>query len=267
MRFQKGTIKLSRDRDWPILEIVFRCGFITSDQIFALTQPVNASRSAFSCRLTRLVQHGLLLKETGIAGMWRPVYRATDDCIHLLLQGGEFYSGRTGFEGHTHACLHALAINELQLALYRSGRLARWIPLTQICSRNDYIQAHRYSKDYDGIAVMRVGEQREVPLAIEYERVMKAAYRYDQIREALETERYLRLLLFVTPHIHIAKFLCDKFQNTVEMNVCVCLLGDFLSDPWNVRVKVATQKLELSLRYALDLLPGPREQDPFSAVA
>lgn len=265
MRYEKGTIAVNRERDWPILEIVFRSGYITSEQIFGLTQSPDASRAACCKRLARLVTNGLLSKRTGIEGSRNAIYSSTEACIQMLLIGGEYYGGRTGFENNPKACCHALAVNELHLALHRSGRLVRWIPVTEICSRND-LTRERYVKDYDGIAVIKV-EGREVPLAIEFERVLKSRQRYEEIRCALELERYVRVLLYVTPHLHVADYLHEKFKSTNGMNVCVCLLSEFQEDPWNARVRIATQNLELALRYVLEFLPGPREIDPLSVMA
>lgn len=255
---------LSQDRDWPILSAVFRSGFITADQLFELTASQQTSRTAFSNRLKRLVKNQLLGVQPDVAGVHRLIYRPTEACIQTLLIGGEFYGGRTGFENTLQGAYHALAINDLHLALRRSGRLVRWIPATEICSRND-LTKEKYVKDYDGVALLRVGS-REVPLAIEFERVMKTKSRYEEICTALQHERYVRILLYVTPHIHIANYLHDKFSNTSWMNVCVCLLSEFQDDPWNVRVRVATQKIELALRHALEFLPMPQQQDPFSAT-
>ena len=128
-------------------------------------------------------------------------------------------------------------------------------PGTEICSRND-LTNEKYVKDYDGIAVMKVAN-REVPMAIEFERVMKTKSRYEAICTALAHERYVRILLYITPHIHIANYLHDKFSNTTWMNVCVCLLSEFQENPWDARVRIATQKVELALRYALEFLPLP----------
>ncbi len=265
MRYEKGTIALSRERDWPILETVFRSGYITSEQVFGLTQNPDASRTACCKRLARLVKNGLLSKRTGVDGIGNAVYSSTEASIQMLLIGGEYYGGRTGFENNPQGCCHALAINDVHLALRRSGRLARWIPVTEICSRND-LTHERYVKDYDAIALMKV-EGREVPLAIEFERVLKSRQRYEEIRSALQYERYVRTLLYVTPHIHVADYLHEKFKSTNGMNVCVCLLSEFQEDPWNARVRIATQNLELALRYALEFLPGPHEKDPLSVMA
>ncbi len=265
VRYEKGTIGLSQERDWPILRAVFRSGFITADQLFELTQSEEASRRAFSNRLNRLVKNQLLAVQTDRAGMRKLIYCPTEACIQILLIGGEFYGGRTGFENSLQGCYHALTVNDLHLALRRSGRLLRWIPVTEICSRND-LTNERYVKDYDGIAVVKVGD-RNVALAIEFERVLKTKSRYEEICKKLQHERYVRILLYITPHIHIANYLHDKFRSTVWMNVCVCLLSDFREDPWNTRVRVTTQDLELPLRYALEFLPGPRQNDPLLATA
>lgn len=265
MRYGKRTIVLSEERDWPILRAVFRSGFITADQLFEFTEPEGASRTAFSNRLSRLVKNQLLTVHTDVAGLRKLVYCPTEACIQNLLIGGEFYGGRTGFENSLQGCYHALAINEVHLALRRSGHLVRWIPVTEICSRND-LTNEKYVKDYDGIAVMKVAN-REVPMAIEFERVMKTKSRYEAICTALAHERYVRILLYITPHVHIANYLHEKFGNTIGMNVCVCLFSEFQHDPWEARVRIATQKIELALRYALEFLPPPHQKDPLLATA
>jgi len=58
------------------------------------------------------------------------------------------------------AIYHAIALNEIHLALKRSQRLVHWMPETEIRSRNE-LTDYGYRKDCDALVTVRTdrGEQ------------------------------------------------------------------------------------------------------------
>src|SRR5258708_12717374 len=64
MRYWKGSIALSASRDYPLLRQVLHSGFITHSQLFEFLRLdyCASSRNAFSNRVLRLVEHGLLIR-------------------------------------------------------------------------------------------------------------------------------------------------------------------------------------------------------------
>ena len=59
MRYRKGTIALSDTRDYPLLQRVLHCGFVTSAQLYEFLKLDYwaSSRNAFDSRMRRLVNH------------------------------------------------------------------------------------------------------------------------------------------------------------------------------------------------------------------
>ena len=64
MRYRKGTIALSDTRDYPLLQRVLHCGFVTSAQLYEFLKLdyCASSRNAFENRMRRLVKHELLVR-------------------------------------------------------------------------------------------------------------------------------------------------------------------------------------------------------------
>src|SRR5215475_8089969 len=95
---------------------------------------------------------------------------------------------------------------------------------------------------------MGVQLERIVAVGIEFERTLKAPERYKELERTLASERYLRTVLYLSPDVHIANYLCDVFERIREINLYVCLLPQFLQDPWNVRVRSVRHRDDLPLR-------------------
>jgi len=85
---------------------------------------------------------------------------------------------------------HSLDLNEIHLALKRSGSLVYWMPETEVRSRTD-LTPYGYCKYYDAVVVVRLAGQ-DCKFALEYERTPKAARQYVAIRERIEQETAIR---------------------------------------------------------------------------
>jgi len=82
---------------------------------------------------------------------------------------------------------HSLDLNEIHLALKRTGALVYWMAETEIRSRNDLTTAG-YWKYYDAVVAVRLGGQ-DCRFALEYERTPKAARQYLSVRHRIEQEK------------------------------------------------------------------------------
>ena len=143
MRYRKGTIALSDTRDYPLLRRVLHCGFVTSAQLYQFMKLdyCAASRNAFDNRVRRLLQHELLVRRE-IPTMNRGVvYSLSRAGASEMIGQGEYYSGFTDktdpSSGHVQ---HALELNDVHLALKRTGMLVRWTPESDIRSRNEFTE-------------------------------------------------------------------------------------------------------------------------------
>jgi len=141
MRYWKGSIALSSTRDYPLLRQVLESGFVTHSQLFEFLKLdyCVSTRNAFNNRVLRLVKHGLLIRHE------RPLNREITYSISQtgaaeLVANGASCSHATADVRCAHAqpsLYHWLDLNDVHLALKRTGTLVYWTPEMEIRSRND----------------------------------------------------------------------------------------------------------------------------------
>ena len=230
MRYWKGSIALSTTRDYPILREVLRSGFVTHGQLleFMRLDYCASSRNAFSNRVLRLVKHGLLIRHELPFINREAVYSLSEAGASELAGNGECYSrsadhlkSRNG-QCHLH---HSLELNEIHLALKRTGTLVYWTPEMEIRSRND-LTAAGYWKYYDAVVVVRLAGQ-DYRFALEYERTPKAARQYLIVRQRIEQETSITHFLYLIPNYDLLWFVADKLSEC-RRAVHFGLLKDFL---------------------------------------
>ena len=79
---------------------------------------------------------------------------------------------------------HALELNQIHLALKRTGMLARWTPESDLRSRNE-VSDMEYGKDHNITIEVRIGNQ-ERRFVLAYERTPKPKARYIAICKRVE---------------------------------------------------------------------------------
>ena len=79
--------------------------------------------------------------------------------------------------------------------MVRHGIAELWLTDVEVCAEN-LMTDDQYVKDYDAVAVLKVGEQ-SLTCAIEYERTTKSLRRYAEISQALSREQTLDAILYV----------------------------------------------------------------------
>jgi hypothetical protein len=269
MRYWKGSIVLSPTRDQPLLREVARSAFITHNQLFESLKLdyCASSRKAFNNRVLRLVTHGLLLRREGLVGSREVVYSVSSSGASAL--GGSEdrlvdLSGKAGSSG-LRVQRHCLDLNEIHLALKRTGSLVYWMPETEIRSRTD-LTPYGYWKYYDAVVVVRLAGQ-DCKFALEYERSPKAARQYVTIRERIEQETAIRHFLYLVPNHDFMWFIAEKLSQC-KRTVCIGLFQDFLEQ--NLALPVRRSGSPATLTLASVLAPGKETQhsgELFSGVA
>jgi len=266
MRYWKGSIVLSPTRDQPLLREVARSVFITHNQLFESLKLdyCASSRKAFNNRVLRLVTHGLLLRREGLIGSREVVYSVSSSGASAL--GGSLVdcSGKAGSSG-IQMLRHCLDLNEVHLALKRSGSLVYWMPETEIRSRSD-LTPYGYWKYYDAVVVVRLAGQ-DCKFALEYERTPKAARQYVAIRERIEQETAIRHFLYLVPNHDFMWFIAEKLSQC-RPAVYIGLFQDFLEQTLALPVRRSGSPATLTL--ASVLAPGKEAQhsgELFSGVA
>jgi hypothetical protein len=214
VRYLKGTIALSQTRDYPLLRRALHSTFVTADQLFEFMrlEYCATSRKAFENRLRRLLTHALLVRHQ-VPHMNRGVvYAISPAGASELIVRGEYYAGSPDRAEVVNVHVqHALELNEIHLALKRTGNLVRWTPESDIRSRNE-LTGIGYVKDYDATVEVRV-DGREHRFALEYERTPKAKARYDAIRSRIEAETEFRHFLYIAPNLDLLTFLRERFRD------------------------------------------------------
>jgi len=230
MRYWKGSIALSTTRDYPLLRQVLHSGFVTHSQLleFMRLDYCASSRNAFSNRVLRLVKHGLLIRHDLPFANREVVYSVSEAGASEMAGKGECYPHPVEHlkSGNGRGRLrHTLDLNEIHLALKRTGTLAYWVAETEIRSRNDLTTAG-YWKYYDAVVVVRLAGQ-DCRFALEYERTPKAACQYLSVQERIEQETSIAHFLYLMPNYDLLRFVADKLSEC-RRAVHFGLLRDFL---------------------------------------
>jgi hypothetical protein len=253
MRYWKGSIALSPTRDYPVLRQVLRCGVITHTQIFEFLRLdyCVSSRNAFNNRVLRLVRHGLLIRSKHPRVNREATYSVSEaGALELVRSGEQFahpFSSKRSDRAHQFVH-HALELNEIHLALKRTGALVYWMPETEIRSRND-LTSHGYWKYYDAVVVVRLAG-RDCKFALEYERTPKATRHYFDIRQRIEQEASVDHFLYLVPNYDLLWFVADRLSEC-RRAVYVGLLQEFLEQTLMLPVRRTGSPASVSLASVL----------------
>ncbi|MCZ2078357.1 MAG: hypothetical protein LC130_25580 [Bryobacterales bacterium] len=227
MRYPKGGVDLSSSQDTFLLQQVLRSRHVSHEQLWEFMQykAREHRRRVFNWRVKRLVDHELLLRRA--VPNWSWVYwLSPDGADHLVGLGDAAALLVTGgFVERDHGSVqHSLELNDLHLALLRSGVAANWQSELEIRSLNEFT-AYGFSKDYD--AVVRVdfnGGPRQ--FALEYERSPKTPEKYARVRQALERERHVECFLYILPAYPLLSYVASFFERR-KVPVYFALLDEF----------------------------------------
>ncbi len=254
MRYPEGSIQLNPSRDLPLLRQILRSEFVTHSQLFEFTRlnHYERSRNSFAWRMRRLVERGLVLRQTLAAGSGDAVYSVASSAATLLQSMGEYClvgCGRSGAENLRRNALHAIGLNEIHLSALRAGVLVRWIPSLEIRSQNE-LTAFGFAKDYDAIVTVRtdVGERQ---FALEYERSPKPAKCYRAIAACMSQEVHVNRLLYLAANYDILRFVSAFFTET-GYPVFFGLFADWHSQLLEMPVLDSLAKRAVALRQGLN---------------
>lgn len=216
MRYAKGSLVINAERDIPLLRQVRNSKFVSHSQLFELMKfgGFDRSRNSFNWRIRRLVEFGQLGVCPGAWGAGSAVYRITREGIMLLEHHGQFtnvLNSSTGHLPHASQVFHSLELNRIQLALAHENLLASWQSEIEVASFNT-IARSPYQKDYDAIVEVWIGE-KTARFALEYERTLKSFKQYERIRAALQAERQVECILYLTSGAEVLVQLVREFRS------------------------------------------------------
>src|SRR5712692_7351866 len=217
MRYPKGSIQLNQSRDLPLLRHILRSEFVTHSQLFEFMRlnHYEHSRKSLDWRLRRLVDHGLVRRQTMSGCTGEFVYSAASGAAVLLQGMGEYcLVGRDRFNGKEaeRNVPHAIGLNEIHLSVLRAGLLARWIGSMEVRSQNE-LTGFGFAKDYDAVVTVRTetGEQR---FALEYERSPKPMRYYRDVATSLSREAHVNRVLYLVCNYDLLQFVSGFFGNS-----------------------------------------------------
>ncbi|MGH9511352.1 MAG: hypothetical protein ACRD2U_04375 [Terriglobales bacterium] len=229
MRYAKGSLVISGERDIPLLRQVRNSRFVSHQQLFEFMKfsGFDRSRNSFNWRVRRLVKYCQLELCHGAYGAGSAVYRIDRGGLAMLEHHGQFTTvlhSNTEHLPHVSQVLHALELNRIQLALAHRNLLASWQSEVEVASFNT-IAHSPYQKDYDAIVEVWMGD-RTARFAIEYERTLKSFKQYERIRTALEAERQIGCILYLTSGVEVLLHLVREFES-VTKPLAFANAGDF----------------------------------------
>lgn len=200
MRYAKGSLVISQERDIPLLRQVRNSRFVSHEQLFEFMKlgGFDHDRDSFNWRLRRLRSASHLEVCADVTGAGSAVYRITRNGLTLLEHFGEFaivLNSNTEHLPHFAQVFHALELNGIHLSLARKNLVAGWQSEVEVASFNTISQVP-FKKDYDAIVDIWL-EDRRARFALEYERSLKSQKHYQRIRAALEAECAIDCILYL----------------------------------------------------------------------
>jgi hypothetical protein len=216
MRYAKNSLVISPERDIPLLRQVRNSRFVSHNQLFEFMAVggFDHCRSSFNWRTRRLIQSGHLCVLQGVFGAGSAVYRISKEGLTLLEHHGQFTTvlhSNSEHLPHPAQAFHSLELNAIQLALAHQNVLAEWHSEVEVASFNTISRAP-YQKDYDAVVDVWIGERRAC-FALEYERSLKSSKQYERVRRALESERLVACILYLTSGVEILVHLLHEFES------------------------------------------------------
>jgi hypothetical protein len=254
MRYPKGSIQLNQSRDLPLLRQILHSEFVTHLQLFEFMQlnHFERSRKSFDWRLRRLVDRGLVRRQTTPSCTGEFAYSVASSAAVLLQGMGEYcLVGRDRFNGKEaeRNVSHSIGLNEIHLSVLRAGLLVRWIGSMEIRSQNE-LTAFGFAKDYDAVVTVCTerGEQR---FALEYERSPKTIRYYRDVVASLSREVHVNQVLYLVCNYDLLQFISGFFRNA-HCRVFFGLVKDWHSQLLDMPVSCSSATRCLRFRDTLD---------------
>lgn len=216
MRYRKGYIALSDNRDVPLLLTIRNARAVTYDQIcsLALVEGQESSRRSVHWRLTRLESCELIQRLEFDRFFSQPIFAITPRGLQFLESRGHSLLSLPATVKEVvrkSQILHSVELTALRVALATRGILKSWKWELEIVSTNLVYEAVR-TKDYDALAEILVdGKMRS--FGIEFERTLKGARRYEELRRAFRSDATVDRVLYLTPNTEILYVLAVEMRN------------------------------------------------------
>lgn len=236
--------------------------FVSHQQLFELLQydAFTSGRGTFNWRIHRLLRTRHIERLDAVCWQGSPVYSITPNGLVELESQGEFaiaLHSRTRQMPDRAQVFHALELNAIRISLARNALLVNWRSELEISSRN-MVSIAPYQKDYDAIVKIWAGsEVRE--FALEYERSLKSAKQYERVRAALEAERQIECVLYLTADPDLLQailYQLTPISKSLGFATARCFREQLLGTPVTTDANQSVVTLQDFLQYAHPLYMG-----------
>jgi hypothetical protein len=216
MRYRRGHISLSDTKDVPLLLTIRNARAITYDQICAIARfdGIAGSRRIVHWRLSRLEVSGLVQRMKYDLLFSQPIFSITSLGLEVLESRGHALLSlppTTKEIVRRSQILHSVELAGIRIALASKGILMSWKWELEIVSRN-LVYEGESTKDYDALAEIVVGDVTK-SFGIEFERTLKGAGRYEELRRVFNAERSVDTILYLTPNSEILYLLAVELRD------------------------------------------------------
>lgn len=216
MRYRKGYIALSDERDVPLLLTIRNARAITYDQVCALavTDGLEASRRSVHWRLSRLEGCALIQRRPYDRFFSQPIFSITPLGLQFLESRGHTLLSLPSTVKEVvrkSQILHSVELAGIRVALAQKGLLKSWKWELEIVSRNLVYESGK-TKDYDALAEISVDGSTK-RFAIEFERTLKGSGRYEELRGIFSTDQTADKVLYLTPNSEILYILAIEMRD------------------------------------------------------
>ena len=215
MRYRRGFIALSDDRDIPMLLVIRNARAITCDRLstLLLNNGPETCRRSVHWRLGRLERNGLVERIDCGRLLPEPVYAITRSGLELLeLRGHALLSlpSTTREIVRRSQVLHAVELAGICAALTAAHVLITWQWELEVLSQN-LVYGGDCTKDFDALVKVSDGD-RIKSFAIEFERTAKGTARYADVRKVLDVANGVDTILYLTPDPSILYLLAVELR-------------------------------------------------------
>ena len=247
MRYYKGHLALSDTHDVPTILHIRNARAIYFDQLCELLslEAIAASPRSLRWRVARIERAGLISRFDGLRHLSKPVFGVTQAGLAFLESRGHYLlslPSTTDRILHPSQVPHALELVSIRLALARAGLLQSWKCELEVTSRNLIFESAA-TKDFDAVAEIDVKGSIST-VAIEYERSPKAASRYRAIREVLDRDRTVDMVLYLAASDDILYLLASEMSAS-RKRIAFALSESFRSSLLETRALTNTHDSEI----------------------
>lgn len=247
MRYFRGYLNISDDRDVPVLLLVRNARAVSFRQLrdLLMLEGVETSRRSIDWRVARLQKHGLIQRIERDRFLGEPFFVITLMGLRVLESRGHSLIALPSTADqilHHSQVPHAIELIRIRLALLKHGILRSWLSDIEIASRNSVLEPGS-AKDFDAVAEIQVDGSIHT-FAIEYERTPKGGARYREVRQMLNRDRSVDVVLYLATERNVLYLLAEEMK-TAKKRIGIALCDAFRENPLEANTLVTGAESEI----------------------